>query len=37
MCDDDAQEPGYEKGALYGDSMFYTHAAKQLLIGKMDK
>lgn len=33
-CDDDRLEPGFEKVALYGDSFFYTHAARQLPGGK---
>ena len=27
-------EPGFEKVALYGDSEYYTHAARQLPSGK---
>ncbi len=27
-------EPGFEKVALYGDSQYYTHAARQLPNGK---
>jgi hypothetical protein len=26
-CDDSKLEPGFEKVALYGDTLFYTHAA----------
>jgi hypothetical protein len=33
-CGDGGAEPGFEKVALYGDGMFYTHAARQLLDGK---
>ena len=33
-CDDATLEPGFEKIALYGDSRFYTHAARQLPNGK---
>jgi hypothetical protein len=33
-CDDATLEPGFEKVALYGDSRFYTHAARQLPNGK---
>ena len=33
-CDNDRPEPGIEKVALYGDSRFYTHAARQLPGGK---
>ena len=29
-CEDDRPEPGYEKVALYGSSLYYTHAARQL-------
>src|SRR5262249_19467017 len=31
---DDSLEPGYEKVALYGYALFYTHAARQLPTGK---
>jgi len=31
---DDSQEPGFEKVALYGSSLLYTHAARQLPSGK---
>jgi hypothetical protein len=34
-CSRDVQsEPGFEKVALFGDSIFYTHAARQLPTGK---
>jgi hypothetical protein len=33
-CGDGGAEPGFEKVALYGDGMFYTHAARQLPDGK---
>jgi len=34
-CDlEDGLESGYEKVALYGSGMFYTHAARQLSTGK---
>jgi hypothetical protein len=33
-CADETLEPGYEKVALYGNSSFYTHAARQLPNGK---
>ena len=33
-CDDGAQEEGFEKLALYGSAMMYTHAARQLPDGK---
>jgi hypothetical protein len=33
-CDDGSLERGFEKLALYGDSLFYTHAARQLPSGK---
>ena len=29
-CNDSTLELGYVKGALYGSSLFYTHAARQL-------
>jgi hypothetical protein len=29
-CDDDGPEPGIEKVALYGNTLLYTHAARQL-------
>jgi hypothetical protein len=35
-CELDASlEPGFEKVALYGDSSFYTHAARQLETGNL--
>ncbi len=34
LCVDGSTEPGFEKVALYGDSTFYLHAAKQLATGK---
>jgi hypothetical protein len=33
-CDDGAQEEGFEKLALYGCAMMYTHAARQLPDGR---
>lgn len=33
-CDNDALEPGFEKVALFGSTLFYTHAARQLPDGK---
>jgi hypothetical protein len=33
-CEDATLEPGFEKVALYGNSVFYTHAARQLPNGK---
>ena len=33
-CDDDRPEPGFEKVALYGDELLYTHAARQLPEGR---
>lgn len=33
-CDDGSQEVGFEKVALYGSTLFYTHAARQLPNGK---
>lgn len=34
-CENDEQlEPGYEKVALYGSMLFYTHAARQLPDGR---
>ncbi len=33
-CDDGGLEPDHEKVALYGASLFYTHAARQLPDGK---
>jgi hypothetical protein len=32
--DDDRPEPGFEKVALYGDELLYTHAARQLPGGR---
>jgi hypothetical protein len=32
-CDDEGPEAGFEKVALYGSSLFYTHAARQLPSG----
>jgi hypothetical protein len=29
-CDDPRPEPGFEKAALYGNNLLYTHAARQL-------
>src|SRR5690242_5314009 len=29
-CDDAGPEPGFEKVALYGNGLLYTHAARQL-------
>jgi hypothetical protein len=29
-CEDEGPEAGFEKVALYGSSLFYTHAARQL-------
>ncbi len=29
-CEDHQLEPGFEKAALYGNNLFYTHAAQQL-------
>jgi hypothetical protein len=34
LCADGGLEPGFEKVALYGDGVFYTHAARQLPDGK---
>jgi hypothetical protein len=31
---DDSLEPGFEKVALYGNTVFYSHAARQLSSGK---
>ncbi|MBN2296884.1 MAG: hypothetical protein JXM70_30945 [Pirellulales bacterium] len=33
-CDNGTQEEGFEKVALYGSAMMYTHAARQLSSGK---
>ncbi len=33
-CEDDRPEPGFEKVALYGNNLYYTHAARQLPGGK---
>jgi hypothetical protein len=33
-CADGNLEPGFEKVARYGSTLFYTHAARQLLNGK---
>jgi hypothetical protein len=33
-CEGDQWEPGFEKVALYGDGLYYTHAARQLADGK---
>jgi hypothetical protein len=33
-CEDGRLEVGFEKVALYGDSLYYTHAARQLPGGK---
>ena len=33
-CSDDSPEPGVEKVALYGNTLRYTHAARQLPGGK---
>ena len=33
-CADGALEAGFEKVALYGSSLFYTHSARQLASGK---
>lgn len=33
-CDDEDVEPGFEKVALYGNNLLYTHAARQLADGK---
>jgi hypothetical protein len=33
-CEDDGPEPGFEKVALYGNNLYYTHAARQLPGGK---
>ncbi len=33
-CHDGSLEPGYEKVALYGGTVFYTHAARQLSSGQ---
>jgi hypothetical protein len=33
-CPGDSLEPGFEKVALFGSAMFYTHAARQLPDGK---
>jgi hypothetical protein len=33
-CDQDAIEPGYEKVALFGNNLFYSHAARQLPGGR---
>jgi hypothetical protein len=33
-CEEDQFEPGYEKVALYGSTLFYTHAARQLPDGR---
>jgi len=33
-CDGEEPEPGFEKNAIYGNNLFYMHAAKQLPTGK---
>src|SRR5436305_11726287 len=33
-CDNSGLEPGFEKVALYGNTFLYTHAARQLSVGK---
>lgn len=33
-CNTDALEPGFEKVALFGSTLLYTHAARQLPVGK---
>ena len=33
-CTDGNPETGYEKVAIYGDEVYYTHAARQLRTGK---
>jgi len=33
-CDDGWLEPGFEKVALYGDDIYYTHIARQLQDGR---
>ena len=33
-CDDGSLESGYEKIAIYGSALMYTHAARQLADGK---
>jgi hypothetical protein len=33
-CDDGSLESDYEKVALYGTTLFYTHAARQLSNGR---
>jgi hypothetical protein len=33
-CDDDGPEQGFEKVALYGNNLLYTHAARQLPGGR---
>ncbi len=33
-CDSPDSEPGFEKVALYGNNLFYTHAARQLSNGR---
>ena len=36
-CPDESLQPGFEKIALYGSGLIYTHAARQLPNGKMDE
>ena len=36
-CDDGAQEEGFEKLALYGSAMMYTHAARATDRRKLDQ
>lgn len=33
-CDGAESDPGFEKVAIYGNNLFYTHAARQLPTGK---
>jgi hypothetical protein len=33
-CADESSEPGFERVALYGSGLVYTHAARQLPSGK---
>ncbi len=33
-CENDSPEPGFERVALYGSTLLYTHAARQLVGGK---
>lgn len=33
-CNEEGPDPGFEKIAIYGNNLFYTHAARQLSNGK---